>query len=101
MKLSIPLDPTLAAEDADAEVDTILGITHPLDEVMSRALEVPNGIEVEFSTRKEAEAMRFRMYRRIKALRKRGINSFDKLVIGLERDTLKMSRLPTFTIKEL
>lgn len=85
----------------DAEVDQILGITNPLDEVMSRALESANGIEIDFADRKEAEAMRFRFYRRMKALRKRNITSFNKLIIGLRQNTLVLSRMPELNIREV
>jgi hypothetical protein len=98
MGLKIDLD-DIGGEDFQREIAA--ATPHPLDEVMSRALESSNGIEVEFTTREEAEAMRFRMYRRIKALRKHGIKSYDLLVIGLKGSTLRMSRLPSFNIKDL
>lgn len=96
--LNIPLGDLGAA---DAEADEILGITHPLDDVMSKALEAENGIAVEFNSRDEAIAMRFRMYRRIKFLRKRGIHSYNHLTIGLKDRSLIMSRLNLGIIKDL
>lgn len=102
MPLNIPLD-GLGGEDAAPSQAKPAFRTDPLDEIMSRVFEVERGILVEFSSKKAAEAQRFRFYRRISYLRKHGIHSFDRLVFTIEGTSLKITCLPDISnqIKEL
>lgn len=89
--LNIPLE-GLAGEDTDY-------VPNPLDETIALALESANGIDLEYGTRKEAEASRFRFYRRIRQLKAAGVKSVSVLALGLNGSTVTLARLPTPIVK--
>lgn len=89
MKITLPEG--LSAEDALAQFAPKIAPS-PLDETMASAF--PTGVRVELDSRKEAEALRFRFYRRIKELKRAGIHTFAELSFTIEGQALFIKPLP-------
>jgi hypothetical protein len=92
-KLQIDLGDLGAAFEARAP--------NPLDETMSRALESPRGIALEFTTPGAAWSKRFQFYKRRNVLRDAGIKSFDSLIFQLSANRLIIKREEEFKEIEL
>lgn len=101
MKIDIPLG-SLAASDSEPQRSVSVGIRpDPLDDVMSTALERPNGVELEYENGIAATAARFRFYRRRNFYTKRNIHTFNELAFTINGKVLRITRHPAPVMRDL
>ena len=89
----------LGGEEAPAVPESQPYRASPLDEPLFLALESPKGVDLEYTSHKEAIASRFRFYRRIRDLRAKGVTALDVLVFTVEGSVLTITRMPTAIAK--
>lgn len=84
MALHIPLDPDIVPPPLPEGADTKLNKHKAQLDLMSMALDSPNGIKVRKANEADAKALRFRCYAARRYVQKQGLKSFDKLILTLE-----------------